>query len=113
MFCVCRSIVAFMVTFLFVALSVGNHSSSSSLTPVIGGPAIDGKPSFEDEPGISKPTYSFIISFGVPKNPSPDFDAKSLVHRLTVFVLCLNTVMETHDVSAELIIVRLQRSTIP
>ncbi len=101
-----------MVTFLFVALWVGNYSSSSPLSlatralPIDGKPSMDGTPSVEDAPGISKPTYSFIISFGVPKIPSADFDTESLVHRLTVFVLCLDTVMATHDVSAELIIVQ-------
>ncbi len=53
-----------------------------------------------------KPTYSFIVAFGVPKVPPPDFDSENMAHRLTVLARCLDFIMGANNASAELVIVQ-------
>ncbi len=69
---------------------------------------LSGHPStVHQNPSVNtKPTYTFIVGFGVPKVPTPDFDPKAMAHRLTVFARSLDFVMGANNVSAELVIIQ-------
>ncbi len=64
------------------------------------------KPLLQEGNGSPKPTYTFIVAFGVPKVPPPDFDSESMAHRLTIFATCLDFIMGANNASAELVIVQ-------
>ncbi len=45
------------------------------------------------------------MPFGIPQEPTPDFDSQSLLHRLLIFIHSLDHLMHINAVQAELIIV--------
>ncbi len=76
----------------------GASSITANKQPSVGGDGANNT--------IGRPTYSFIVGFGVPKVPTPDFDSLSMAHRLTVFASCLDFIMGANNASAELVIVQ-------